>query len=149
MRRVKTPRIQNLLNSFVSGGSKKNIVDRVWDVLRRSKSHTPASPLLFLDSQFLQVRPLINFTPKKIAGVSCRIPTPFRGDRGLSVAFNWFRSSLRNRGTSLVNSFYSEILDLVSGRSKIFKARDEHHRQVVANKHFVRYLKKRRKRLHE
>jgi ribosomal protein S7 len=140
--------VASLFNSLSSRGSRKALVPLVANTLKELKHLTaPQSPLRAMHRELSRSRPRVNFISRKIAGVSHRIPVPFRSPRGgMALVYGWFKTSLRARALPLPQALGAEARDLLGGRSKVVKACADHHRLVLANRHLVRFLRKRRRR---
>jgi len=112
-------------------------------VYLRVHSKLHISPYVFFNTLLERIRPRVQLTPKKIAGITYKIPTPISYRKSVTTAIHWVvNSAAKRKGKPFHRLLFDEVEEIYRNPvSSVFKKRDEVHRTAYLNKPFLRYLR--------
>jgi ribosomal protein S7 len=117
------------------------IVDSLFRHVRKSYN---VEPLVFFRFFFEKFRPKVFMYPKRIAGITYKIPTPVTYRKSVSLLLHWWiHLARKNRGgQAFFPAFLREMDNAYKlPTSNLSKKRDEVHKLAHFNRPFLRYLK--------
>lgn len=103
-----------------------------------------ANPVFFLKAFFERMRPKVGLYPKKIAGVTHKIPSPISYKKSVSILLRWWLHTAQKaaKGKPFFPCLVAELdAAYKSGSSQLARKRDEVHRLAHLNRPFLRFLR--------
>lgn len=139
------PNIFNVFIGFLTKNGNKLKAEKLCLLILLSLKKTfKKNPFYILESCIRRIRPVVSFKPKKIAGITYKLPMLLNTKRANSLAVRWLLESARRRHEKgIAKKLIKEIKIVYSGKGNVYKKKKELHNIVLANRAFLKYLKKR------
>lgn len=139
--RRKTNYLKLLIGVLNKKGERATAESIVFKVLSQIRE-TGRDPYTTVTEAIEALKPLAELQNKIVGGVNYRIPSPLVADKATSIAMRWLVTSAHERPEkSMAKKLYAEIADILQGKGYAMKKREDHHKQVVANRAFMRFLR--------
>jgi ribosomal protein S7 len=130
-------------NSLIRNGNKiraSNIADKVFLYLRKRHGVHPYKIFFLLLNE---CRPKVHLYPKRIAGITYKIPVPVSKRKSFIVAVHWLlEAASKRKGRTLEAALIEELEQIyIKPINNVSKKRDEFHRLAYLNKPFLRFMR--------
>lgn len=132
-----------LVGSIQRSGNRRRAVKIVSNLYLKIHTKFKLSPYRYFETILDSCRPRVQLTPKKIAGITYKIPTPISYRKSLIIAIHWIVvSASKRKGKSFTKRLIDEFEEVYSNPiSAVSKKRDEVHKAAHLNKPFLRYIR--------
>jgi small subunit ribosomal protein S7 len=137
-----TPLIEKFINCMMHDG-KKSAARRVfWSALDVIKTRTKDPPLDVFQKAMLNVTPLIEVRPKRVAGSVYQVPVEVNPKRQLALSIRWILTAARDRkGMPMAQKLALELLDASAEQGGAMKKKLDVVKMAQANKAFAHLAK--------
>jgi len=127
-------------NRLIKHGKKSISYKILYSTLQKIQRKTKRNSLALLEHSTRKVIPNVHLISRRIGGTTYQVPVEVNAHQGTVIAIQWILFSARSRqGVSMVDCLSSEILDIVQGKGRSIRKREEVHRMAEANKAFARF----------
>jgi small subunit ribosomal protein S7 len=122
---------------------KKATARRIFaDALDVIKTRTKDEPMEVFSKALLNVTPLIEVRPKRIAGAVYQVPTEVNPKRQTSLSIRWILTAARARkGVQMAEKLAMELLDASAEQGAAIKKKEDVFKMAQANKAFAHLAK--------
>ncbi|MBP9773387.1 MAG: 30S ribosomal protein S7 [Candidatus Peribacteraceae bacterium] len=122
---------------------KKATARRIFaDALDVIKTRTKDEPMEVFSKALLNVTPLIEVRPKRIAGAVYQVPTEVNPKRQTSLSIRWILMAARARkGVQMAEKLAMELLDASAEQGAAIKKKEDVFKMAQANKAFAHLAK--------
>ncbi|MFA6523448.1 MAG: 30S ribosomal protein S7 [Candidatus Peribacteraceae bacterium] len=136
------PLIEKFINCLMLRG-KKSIARRIFaDTLDIIKTRTKDSPTEVFSKALLNVTPLIEVRPKRVAGSVYQVPVEVPPRRQQALSIRWILSAARERkGIPMAHKLALELLDASADQGAAVKKKQDVLKMAQANKAFAHLAK--------
>ena len=132
--------INIFINRLIKHGKKSISYKILYFVLYKIQSKTKRNALALLEHSTRKVIPSVHLKSRRIGGSIYQVPVEVNAYQGTIIAIQWILKSTRSRqGVNIINCLYSEIIDIIQGKGRSTRKREEVHRIAEANKAFARF----------
>jgi small subunit ribosomal protein S7 len=132
--------INIFINRLIKHGKKFISYKILYFVLHKIQCKTKRNALVLLEHSTRKVIPSVHLKSRRIGGSVYQVPVEVNAHQGTVIAIQWILKSARSRqGVSIVDCLSSEIIDIVQGKGRSIRKREEVHRIAEANKAFARF----------
>ena len=137
-----SPVIEKFINCLMKDG-KKAIARRVFkDTLEVIKTRTKEDPLEVFNKALLNVTPMVEVRPKRVAGSVYQVPVEVPPKRQQALSFRWILGAARARkGVPMAQKLALELLDASAEQGGAFKKKQDVIKMAQANKAFAHLAK--------
>ncbi len=137
-----SPVIEKFINCLMKDG-KKAIARRVFkDTLEVIKTRTKEDPLEVFNKALLNVTPMVEVRPKRVAGSVYQVPVEVPPKRQQALSFRWILGAARARkGIPMSQKLALELLDASAEQGGAFKKKQDVIKMAQANKAFAHLAK--------
>lgn len=136
------PLVEKFINCLMLRG-KKSIARRIFaDTMEIIKTRTKDSPTEVFAKALLNVTPLIEVRPKRIAGSVYQVPVEVPPRRQQALSIRWILSAARERkGIPMAHKLALELLDASADQGSAVKKKQDVLKMAQANKAFAHLAK--------
>jgi small subunit ribosomal protein S7 len=136
------PQIEKFICCLMRQG-KKSIARKVfWQALGIVKTRTKDAPLEVFQKALLNVTPLVEVRPKRVAGAVYQVPVEVTPKRQQALSIRWILGAARSRkGIPMAQRLALELLDASSDQGAAFKKKQDVLKMAQANKAFAHLAK--------
>jgi small subunit ribosomal protein S7 len=136
------PLIEKFINCIMKQG-KKSIARRIfWDAMEVIKTRTKDAPLEVFNKALLNVTPLVEVRPKRVAGAVYQVPVEVNPKRQQALSIRWILTAARERkGVPMAHRLALELLDASSDQGSAVKKKQDVLKMAQANKAFAHLAK--------
>jgi len=132
--------ISMFTNRLIKHGKKSISYKILYSTLQKIQRKTKRNSLALLEHSTRKVMPNVHLKSRRIGGTTYQVPVEVNAHQGTVIAIQWILISARSRqGVNMVDCLSSEILDIVQGKGRSVRKREEVHRMAEANKAFARF----------
>lgn len=134
--------IEKFINCLMKRG-KKNTARRIfWDAMEIIGTRTKDKPLEVFSKALLNVTPLVEVRPKRVAGSVYQVPVEVPPRRQQALSFRWILTAARDRkGIPMAHKLALELLDASSDQGSAIKKKQDVLKMAQANKAFAHLAK--------
>ncbi len=136
------PLTEKFINCLMQQG-KKSVARRIFaDTLEVIKTRTKDPPLEVFSKALLNVTPLIEVRPKRIAGSVYQVPVEVTPKRQVALSIRWILDAARSRkGVPMAHKLALELLDASADQGSAIKKKQDVLKMAQANKAFAHLAK--------
>ena len=122
---------------------KKSIARRIFaDSLEIIKTRTKDAPMEVFTKALLNVTPLVEVRPKRVAGSVYQVPTEVSPKRQQSLSIRWILTAARSRkGIRMAEKLALELLDASAEQGAAVKKKEDVYKMAQANKAYAHLAK--------
>jgi small subunit ribosomal protein S7 len=122
---------------------KKSIARRLFhDALDIIKTRTKDAPMEVFQKALLNVTPLVEVRPKRVAGAVYQVPVEVTPKRQIALSVRWLLDAARSRkGMPMAQRLALELLDASADQGAAFKKKQDVIKMAQANKAFAHLAK--------
>ncbi|MBM3227633.1 30S ribosomal protein S7 [Candidatus Peribacteria bacterium] len=122
---------------------KKSVARTVFqDALDIIKTRTKDPPLEVFQKALLNVTPLVEVRPKRVAGAVYQVPVEVTPKRQVALSVRWILDAARSRkGIPMAHRLALELLDASTDQGAAFKKKQDVIKMAQANKAFAHLAK--------
>ena len=133
---------EKFINCLMLRG-KKIIARRIFaDALEVIKTRTKEPPMEVFSKALLNVTPLVEVRPKRIAGSVYQVPVEVSPKRQQTLSIRWILGAARERkGVPMAHKLALELLDASSDQGNAIKKKQDVLKMAQANKAFAHLAK--------
>ncbi len=137
-----TPYIEKFICCMMMQG-KKSIARRIFkDTLEIIKTRTKEDPMEVFNKALLNVTPLVEVRPKRVAGAVYQVPVEVTPKRQTALSVRWILNAARERkGMPMAQKLAMELLDASSEQGGAVKKKQDVIKMAQANKAFAHLAK--------
>lgn len=136
------PLIEKFICCLMKCGKKSTARRVFWDAIEVVKTRTKDAPLEVFNKALLNVTPLVEVRPKRVAGAVYQVPVEVNPRRQLSLSIRWLLTAARSRkGMPMAQRLGLELLDAFSGQGAAVKKKEDVLKMAQANKAFAHLAK--------
>ena len=134
--------VEKFINCLMFDG-KKTIARRIFaDALGVIKTRTKDAPMDVFAKALLNVTPLVEVRPKRIAGAVYQVPVEVTPKRQQSLSIRWILLGARSRkGVPMHEKLALELLDAFAEQGAAMKKKEDVLRMAQANKAYAHLAK--------
>ncbi len=134
--------VEKFINCLMFDG-KKTIARRIFaDALDVIKTRTKDAPMDVFAKALLNVTPLVEVRPKRIAGAVYQVPVEVTPKRQQSLSIRWILLGARSRkGVPMHEKLALELLDAFAEQGAAMKKKEDVLRMAQANKAYAHLAK--------
>lgn len=132
------PTIEKFINCMMLRG-KKSISRRIfWEAISTVKSRTKEEPLEVFSKALLNVTPLMEVRPRRVAGAVYQVPVEVPPKRQQALSMRWIIHAARERkGMPMAQKLALEFLDASASQGAAWKKKEDVMKMAQANKAFA------------
>lgn len=136
------PLIEKFINCLMKQG-KKSTARRIFaDALEVIKTRTKEPPMEVFSKALLNVTPLLEVRPKRIAGSVYQVPVEVPPKRQQALSIRWILGGARDRkGIPMAHKLALELLDASADQGSAVKKKQDVLKMAQANKAFAHLAK--------
>ncbi len=136
------PTIEKFVNCLMMKG-KKSIARRLFsDAMEIVKSRTKDAPLEVFGKALLNVTPVVEVRPRRVAGAVYQVPVEVTPKRQQALAIRWLIGAARERkGIPMAQRLALELLDASADQGAAVKKKQDVQKMAQANKAFAHLAK--------
>lgn len=136
------PQIEKFINCLMHDG-KKSLARRIfWEAMDTIKTRTKDKPLDVFQKALLNVTPLVEVRPKRVAGAVYQVPVEVTPKRQTALSIRWLLMGARARkGIPMSQRLALEFLDASADQGAAFKKKQDVLKMAQANKAFAHLAK--------
>jgi len=136
------PLIEKFICCLMKRGKKSTARRVFWDAIEVVKTRTKDAPLEVFNKALLNVTPLVEVRPKRVAGAVYQVPVEVSPRRQLSLSIRWLLTAARSRkGMPMSQRLGLEFLDAFTGQGAAVKKKEDVLKMAQANKAFAHLAK--------
>ncbi|ALM09650.1 MAG TPA: 30S ribosomal protein S7 [Candidatus Peribacter riflensis] len=136
------PLIEKFICCLMKRGKKSTARRVFWDAIEVVKGRTKDQPLEVFQKALLNVTPLVEVRPKRVAGAVYQVPVEVNPHRQQTLSIRWLLIAARSRkGMPMSQRLGLELLDASSGQGAAVKKKEDVLRMAQANKAFAHLAK--------
>jgi len=122
---------------------KKSIARRIFsDALEIIKTRTKDPPMEVFSKALLNVTPLVEVRPKRVAGSVYQVPVEVNPKRQQALSIRWILGAARDRkGVPMAHKLALELLDASADQGSAIKKKQDVLKMAQANKAFAHLAK--------
>lgn len=136
------PLIEKFICCIMKRGKKSTARRVFWDAIEVVKTRTKDAPLEVFQKALLNVTPLIEVRPKRVAGAVYQVPVEVSPRRQQTLSIRWLLLAARSRkGMPMAQRLGLELLDASSGQGAAVKKKEDVLKMAQANKAFAHLAK--------
>ena len=136
------PQIEKFICCLMKEG-KKSIARKLFhDALDIIKTRTKDAPMEVFQKALLNVTPLVEVRPKRVAGAVYQVPVEVTPKRQVALSVRWLLDAARSRkGMPMAQRLALELLDASADQGAAFKKKQDVIKMAQANKAFAHLAK--------
>lgn len=136
------PQIEKFICCLMKEG-KKSIARKLFhDALDIIKTRTKDAPMEVFQKALLNVTPLVEVRPKRVAGAVYQVPIEVTPKRQVALSVRWILDAARSRkGMPMAQRLAMELLDASADQGAAFKKKQDVIKMAQANKAFAHLAK--------
>ena len=132
------PLIEKFINCLMSRGKKSTARRIFWDAMDVIKTRTKDQPLEVFSKALLNVTPLVEVRPKRVAGSVYQVPVEVGPRRQQALSIRWILTAARDRkGIPMAQKLALELLDASADQGSAIKKKQDVLKMAQANKAFA------------
>lgn len=135
--------VAKLINNTMRCGKKALAQRHVYSAFNIIKEKHKKDPIEVFEIAVRNVAPQMEVRSRRVGGASYQVPTPVKGQRGLSLAIRWLVKGARQRPNSEYHTFTeklaAEIVDAANGEGMAFQRKITSHKMAEANRAFAHF----------
>jgi len=136
------PLIEKFICCLMKRGKKSTARRVFWDAIEVVKTRTKDAPLEVFNKALLNVTPLVEVRPKRVAGAVYQVPVEVNPRRQLSLSIRWLLTAARSRkGMPMSQRLGLELLDASAGQGAAVKKKEDVLKMAQANRAFAHFAK--------
>lgn len=133
-----SPTIEKFINGIMMQGKKNTARGIFWDAIGVIKTRTKEDPMEVFSKALLNVTPLIEVRPRRVAGAVYQVPVEVPPRRQQALSMRWIIHAARERkGISMAQKLALELLDASAGQGLAVKKKEDVLKMAQANKAFA------------
>jgi small subunit ribosomal protein S7 len=136
------PLLEKFINCLMQQG-KKSIARKIFaDALEIIKTRTKDPPMEVFSKALLNVTPLLEVRPKRVAGSVYQVPVEVTPKRQTALSIRWILGAARDRkGIPMAHKLALELLDASTDQGSAVKKKQDVLKMAQANKAFAHLAK--------
>ncbi len=136
------PQIEKFICCLMKEG-KKSIARQIFhDALDIIKTRTKDAPMEVFQKALMNVTPLVEVRPKRVAGAVYQVPVEVTPKRQVALCVRWILDAARSRkGMPMAQRLALELLDASADQGAAFKKKQDVIKMAQANKAFAHLAK--------
>ncbi|TSC97081.1 MAG: small subunit ribosomal protein S7 [Candidatus Peregrinibacteria bacterium Greene1014_49] len=136
------PQIEKFVCCLMREGKKSIARSVFWDAMEVIKTRTKDAPLEVFSKALLNVTPLVEVRPKRVAGAVYQVPVEVTPKRQMALSIRWILDAARSRkGMPMAQRLALELLDASADQGAAFKKKQDVLKMAQANKAFAHLAK--------
>lgn len=136
------PLIEKFICCLMKRGKKSTARRVFWDAIEVVKTRTKDAPLEVFNKALLNVTPLLEVRPKRVAGAVYQVPVEVNPRRQQALSIRWLLTAARSRkGMPMSQRLGLELLDASAGQGAAVKKKEDVLKMAQANKAFAHFAK--------
>ena len=136
------PQIEKFICCLMREGKKSIARGLYWEAMEIIKTRTKDAPLEVFSKALLNVTPLVEVRPKRVAGAVYQVPVEVTPKRQTALSIRWILIAARSRkGMPMAQRLALELLDASADQGAAFKKKQDVLKMAQANKAFAHLAK--------
>jgi small subunit ribosomal protein S7 len=136
------PQIEKFICCLMREGKKSIARQLFHDALDIIKTRTKDAPMEVFQKALLNVTPLVEVRPKRVAGAVYQVPIEVTPKRQVALSVRWILDAARSRkGMPMAQRLAMELLDASADQGAAFKKKQDVIKMAQANKAFAHLAK--------
>jgi len=136
------PQIEKFICCLMREGKKSIARGVFWDAMEIIKTRTKDAPMEVFSKALLNVTPLVEVRPKRVAGAVYQVPVEVTPKRQTALSIRWILDAARSRkGIPMAQRLAMELLDASADQGAAFKKKQDVLKMAQANKAFAHLAK--------
>ncbi|OGJ64415.1 30S ribosomal protein S7 [Candidatus Peribacteria bacterium RIFCSPHIGHO2_02_FULL_53_20] len=136
------PQIEKFICCLMREGKKSIARGVFWDAMEIIKTRTKDAPMEVFSKALLNVTPLVEVRPKRVAGAVYQVPVEVTPKRQTALSIRWILDAARSRkGIPMAQRLALELLDASADQGAAFKKKQDVLKMAQANKAFAHLAK--------
>jgi len=136
------PLIEKFICCLMKRGKKSTARRVFWDAIEVVKTRTKDAPLEVFNKALLNVTPLVEVRPKRVAGAVYQVPVEVNPRRQQALSIRWLLTAARSRkGMPMSQRLGLELLDASAGQGAAVKKKEDVLKMAQANRAFAHFAK--------
>lgn len=136
------PQIEKFICCLMREGKKSIARGVFWDAMEVIKTRTKDAPLEVFSKALMNVTPLVEVRPKRVAGAVYQVPVEVTPKRQTALSIRWILDAARSRkGIPMAQRLALELLDASADQGAAFKKKQDVLKMAQANKAFAHLAK--------
>lgn len=136
------PLMEKFINNLMKRG-RKSLARKIFaDTLEVIKTRTKDPPMEVFSKALLNVTPLVEVRPKRVAGSVYQVPVEVNPKRQQTLSIRWILGAARARkGVPIAQKLAMELLDASADQGAAIKKKQDVIKMAQANKAFAHLAK--------
>ncbi len=136
------PMVEKFINCLMLRG-KKTLARKIFaDALEVIKTRTKEAPMEVFNKALLNVTPLVEVRPKRVAGSVYQVPVEVTPKRQVALSVRWILDAARTRkGVPIAHKLALELLEASTDQGNAVKKKQDVLKMAQANKAFAHLAK--------
>lgn len=136
------PQIEKFICCLMRAGKKSIARGVFWDAMEIIKTRTKDAPMEVFSKALMNVTPLVEVRPKRVAGAVYQVPVEVTPKRQTALSIRWILDAARSRkGIPMAQRLALELLDASADQGAAFKKKQDVLKMAQANKAFAHLAK--------
>src|SRR3989338_1267130 len=136
------PQLEKFICCLMLKGKKHKARGIFKDALEMIKTRTKDPPMEVFQKALLNVTPLVEVRPKRIAGAVYQVPVEVTPKRQQALSIRWILTAARGRkGVPMAHKLALELLDASTDQGAAIKKKQDVLKMAQANKAFAHLAK--------
>ncbi|MBI3332272.1 30S ribosomal protein S7 [Candidatus Peregrinibacteria bacterium] len=132
------PLLEKFINCLMKRGKKATARKIFTDALEIIKTRTKDPPMEVFSKALLNVTPLVEVRPKRVAGSVYQVPVEVNPRRQQALSIRWILTAARDRkGIPMAQKLALELLDASTDQGSAIKKKQDVLKMAQANKAFA------------
>lgn len=132
--------IERFVRYLMVGGKRTRAEHVFYGALLRIEERTGRNPLEVLEEAFINVRPSVEVTSRRVGGSTYQVPTEVRAKRSVALAIRWLVQAARSRAEKgMVEKLANELIDASNRAGGAYSRKEQVFRMAEANKAYAHY----------
>src|SRR3990167_9386536 len=132
------PQIEKFICCLMREGKKSIARGVFWDAMEIIKTRTKDPPMEVFSKALLNVTPLVEVRPKRVAGSVYQVPVEVGPRRQQALSIRWILTAARDRkGIPMAQKLALELLDASADQGSAIKKKQDVLKMAQANKAFA------------
>lgn len=134
--------VEKFINCLMLKG-KKTLARKIFaDALEVIKTRTKEAPMEVFNKALLNVTPLVEVRPKRVAGSVYQVPVEVTPKRQVALSVRWILDAARSRkGVPIAHKLALELLEASTDQGNAVKKKQDVLKMAQANKAFAHLAK--------
>ncbi len=131
---------ERFIRYMMIGGKRSRAEHVFYGALLRIEERTGRNPLEVLEEAFINVRPSVEVTSRRVGGSTYQVPSEVRAKRSVALAIRWLVQAARGRAEKgMIERLAGELVDAAGRQGGAYNRKEQVYRMAEANRAYAHY----------